>query len=225
MLHMKGAVVKIDEVWQEIPKFSNAHEVENCVIHDLDESEGENNLVVDSSLVGELAAILDASPAKSSSRWSKRCAGNTDEDSVEHATKIKAQQNEGDNQSDPLRIIFSDSIIHSNLGSLGIVIGNDKSVIDESLVNLRKSAENIAYKNLDSKSMVCDKKMMVLENELKDFQQEEELEKILLNQICSDLMEELMDLEECNNNLLITSDSKTSKKKDSQKLKPSSRKQ
>jgi hypothetical protein len=37
------------------------------------------------------------------------------------------------------------------------VIGNDKSVIDESLVNLRKPAENIAYMNLDSKSVVCDK--------------------------------------------------------------------
>jgi hypothetical protein len=46
--------------------------------------------------------------------------------------------------------------------------------------------------------------MMVLENELKDFQQEEELDKILLNQLCSNLMEEVMDLEECNNNFLIT---------------------
>jgi hypothetical protein len=67
------------------------------VIHDMDESEGENNLVVDSSLVGELAAILDVSPAKSASRWSKRHAGDTDEDSVERATEIKSQRNEGDN--------------------------------------------------------------------------------------------------------------------------------
>jgi hypothetical protein len=66
---------------------------------------------------------------------------------------------------------------------------------------------------------------MVLENELKDFQQEEELDKFLLNQLCSDLMEEVIDLEECNDNLLITSGSKTSKKKDKQKPKPSSRKQ
>jgi hypothetical protein len=79
-------------------------------------------------------------------------------DSVERATKIKAQRNEGDNQSDPLRIIIFYSIIHSNLGSVGIVVGNDKSGIDESLVNLRKSIENIAYMNIDSKSLFSDKK-------------------------------------------------------------------
>jgi hypothetical protein len=69
-------------VWQEIPKSSNAQEVENCVIHDMDESEGENNLVVDSSLVGELAAIPDASLAKAASRWSKRRASDTSKDSI-----------------------------------------------------------------------------------------------------------------------------------------------
>jgi hypothetical protein len=78
---------------------------------------------------------------------------------------------------------------------------------------------------LDYKSVVCDKKMMVLENELKDIQQEEELDKVLLNQLCSDLMEEVMDLEECNNDFLITSGSKTRNKKDRQKLKPSSKRQ
>jgi hypothetical protein len=47
-----------------------------------------------------------------------------------------------------------------------------------------------AAENIDKKSVVCDKKLIVLENELKDIQQEEELDKVLLNQHCSDLMEE-----------------------------------
>jgi hypothetical protein len=58
----------------------------------------------------------------------------------------------------PFVLIFFYSIIHSNLCSVGIVIGNDKSGIDESLVNLRKSIENIAYRNINSKSLFSDKK-------------------------------------------------------------------
>jgi hypothetical protein len=47
-----------------------------------------------------------------------------------------------------------------------------------------------AAENIDKKLVVCDKKLIVLENGLKDIQQEEELDKVLLNQLCSDLMEE-----------------------------------
>jgi hypothetical protein len=221
--HEGGLGAEVTELQQEIPKSINSQEVENCVIHDIEESEGENNLAVDCSPVGELADIPEASPANSASRWSKRRAGDTDEDSLERATKIKAQRNEGDNQSDLLRINISDSIIHSNLGSVGIVIGQDKSIIDESLVTLREAAENIALAKIDYKSVVCDKKMMGLESELKDIHQEEELDKVLLNQLCSDLMEEVMDREECNNELFITSGPRTSNKKE--KPKSSSKRQ
>jgi hypothetical protein len=86
--------------------------VENYVVKDIEESEGENNPVVDSSPVGELVAILEASPAKSASRWSKRRVGDTDEDSLERVIKIKTQCNEGDKQSDLLRFNISDSGIN-----------------------------------------------------------------------------------------------------------------
>jgi hypothetical protein len=88
---------------------------------------------------------------------------------------------------------------------------------------LREAAENIALAKIDYKSVVCDKKMMGLESELKDIHQEEELDKVLLNQLCSDLMEEVMDREECNNELLITSGPRTSNKKE--KPKSSSKRQ
>jgi hypothetical protein len=41
----------------------------------------------------------------------------------------------------------------------------------------------------------CDKRTIVLENEFLEFQ--EELDKIILNQLCGEIMEEVMDLGEC----------------------------
>jgi hypothetical protein len=68
----------------------NTHDVQNYVVADIDESEGENNMAIDDMVVGEalLAAIPEASPAKSASPWSKCWAGDTDEDSLERATKL-----------------------------------------------------------------------------------------------------------------------------------------
>jgi hypothetical protein len=56
----------------------------NYVIKDPEELEGENTLEVDI----EVAKIPEASPAKLASRWSKRCAGDTYEDSLKCATKV-----------------------------------------------------------------------------------------------------------------------------------------
>jgi hypothetical protein len=97
--------------------------VENFVVDDVDEYEGENNLAVENipGRVEQLAAIPEASPAKSASCWSKCRARDTDEDSLECATKLKAQHNEGENIFDPLNI--TDSYICSNLSCVGISIG------------------------------------------------------------------------------------------------------
>jgi hypothetical protein len=73
--------------------------VENLVVDDVDESEGENNLAVENipRQVEQFAAISEASPAKSASCWSKRRARDTDEDPLKRATKLKSQRNEGEN--------------------------------------------------------------------------------------------------------------------------------
>jgi hypothetical protein len=55
--------------------------------------------------------------------------------------------------------------------------------------------------------------MLILENELNDIEQEEDLDKILLNQLCGELMDEVMDLEECSDDVLTSPGSKTSKKR------------
>jgi hypothetical protein len=70
---------------------------------------------------------------------------------------------------------------------------------------------------------VWDKKMLNLENELKDIEQEEDLDKILLNQLCGEIMDEVMDLEECSDDVLTNLGSKTSKKRYKKKLNKSGR--
>jgi hypothetical protein len=62
----------------------------------------------------------------------------------------------------------------------------------------------------------------VLDKELEDMEQEEKLDKLILQNLCSDIMEEVMDLGECNNNFLIVPGS-TQKKGKAKKTKPGSK--
>jgi hypothetical protein len=90
----------------------------NLVIEDV-ESEGESNTVGEA----KLAAVPEASPAKSASRWSKKSAGDTDKNSLNRASKLKAQCNEGDNNPNPLSLNISNCCIQTNLSSVGIHLG------------------------------------------------------------------------------------------------------
>jgi hypothetical protein len=58
---------------------------------------------------------------------------------------------------------------------------------------------------------MSDKKMLILEKELKDIELVEDLDKMLLNQLCGEIMDKVMDLGECSDDLLTTPGSKSSK--------------
>jgi hypothetical protein len=58
---------------------------------------------------------------------------------------------------------------------------------------------------------MSDKKMLILEKELKDIELVEDLDKMLLNQLCGEIMDKVMDLGECFDDLLTTPGSKSSK--------------
>jgi hypothetical protein len=92
------------------PSSLNSQDIANLVIEDV-ESEGESNMVGEV----ELAVVPEASPVKSASRWNKRCAGDTDEDSLKRASKLKAQRTEGDNNPNPLSLNISDSYIQTKI--------------------------------------------------------------------------------------------------------------
>jgi hypothetical protein len=113
----------------------NTQDLWNYVIEDLEESEGESNL----EKVADLANIPEASPAKAASRWSKRRAGATD-DSLERASKMKALRNEGDNDLDISCFNIVDSCIQSNLLSVGISLGQDRSSVSESIARIKHAA-------------------------------------------------------------------------------------
>jgi hypothetical protein len=180
------------------PDSVNTHDVQNYVVADIDESEGENNMAVDGTMVGEgqLAAIPEVSLAKSASQWSKCQAGDTVEDSLERATKLKAHRNEADKLPDHLTLSISDSCIQTNLGGVGILIGQDRGSIDALVASLREATDSVHVNS-------CDRRTIVLENEFLEFKQEEELDKIILNQLCGEIMEEVMDLGECTDDTLI----------------------
>jgi hypothetical protein len=169
----------------------------------------ENRLVGEvNDLVGEveLAAIPEATPGNYAKRWSKRRVGDTEEDSLTRATKLKAQQNEGDKDTEPLNFNLFDLCIESNLYSVGISLGHGKCSINESISNLREvAAPSVEGSDYDKKTVSMDKEMIYLEDD-------EELDKLLLNQLCCEITEEVMDLGDCKDDLLITSGSKTRKK-------------
>jgi hypothetical protein len=53
----------------------------------------------------------------------------------------------------------------------------------------------------------------VLDEEEKNIEQEDEPDKLIINYLCSDIMEEVMDLGECKNDLLIVPGSTTRKRR------------
>jgi hypothetical protein len=182
----------------------NTEDLADYVIEDPDESVGENTSVANA----ELGNIPEASLAKSGSRWSKHRAGDTDEDSLNRATKLKAQRNEGDIIPETLCFNFDDSLIQSNLDVVGISLGVDKDSVNKSIKTLKEVVVSSTTKEL------CDDhKTFALDEEEKNLEQEEELDKLILNHLCSDIMEEIMDLGECKNDLLIIPGSTSSKKK------------
>jgi hypothetical protein len=82
----------------------------------------------------QLAAILEVAPSKSASRWSKCRVGDMDEDSLMQASKFKAQRTERDNSCDPLNYI-TDLRMQTNLGDVGITLGQDNCSIEASLTS------------------------------------------------------------------------------------------
>jgi hypothetical protein len=131
---------------------TNTHDIANLVIEDV-EFEGESSMVGEAKL-----AAVPASPAKSDSRSSKRCVGDTDEDPLKRASKLKAERNEGDNNPDPLSLNISDSCIQTNLSSVGIHLGQDSVSMNASLHNLKGAAF------VRDGKILSDKKLLVLDH-------------------------------------------------------------
>jgi hypothetical protein len=136
----------------------------------------------------ELAAIPEASPEQSVARRSKRRVGEADEEVGAAAERRKAFRNEGNLVESNPSFSAQDSMFISNLNTIGISLGIDDATVSESMFKIRENALGRSQEG-----EVASLKDMVLEKEDKELLEEEELEKLFLKNICSDIMDEVMD--------------------------------
>jgi hypothetical protein len=136
----------------------------------------------------ELAAISEASPKMSSARKGKRRASESDIDVALKTERIKAIKNEGNIESTQASVNFDFVSFIPNLEHIGLALGTDESSSAQALVEFRKSL-NSCYRG----SVSIDKKDEVLDLEEKELVDEEEVDKLLLQSICGEIMEEVID--------------------------------
>lgn len=145
-------------------------------------------------MAAKLAAVSEAATP---TRRSKRRAASTEESSVERAEKIKAVRNldanpcEGNTASSNGSFLqFTDKLIVDNMSSVGILLGKDTTRVNSSVKNLREQ-EEYRLNNVP----VIDRISEVFDKEEKEREQEEEVDKLILNSLCKEIMEEVMDMD------------------------------
>jgi hypothetical protein len=123
--------------------------------------------------VEQLAAIPEASPDMSSARRSKCWAEDADQFVGLLAERRKAIRNEGMLPDSSPVSSAADTVIVSNMESIGVSLGQDLDSVKLSVSSLK----NLASVNLAEKG-IEDKKTRVVERDEQDRLEEEELDKI-----------------------------------------------
>lgn len=140
----------------------------------------------------ELAAIPEA--RTSDLRRSKRRANNSDEVVLNHASKLKASKDvdikhaEGENTNTSSFIHFHAEFIHASFSTIGIDLGKDSTSIKDSVIDMKKGDE---YRL--SETRCTDWKTEVLNKEEKNMADQEEVDTFILNHLCGEIMDEVMD--------------------------------
>jgi hypothetical protein len=152
----------------------------------LKEIEEENRVVEESKGQGEApVAILEASPSMSNARRGKRRASVADVEVARKAERIKVLRNEGNIGSNSL-VSYDVASFIPNLENLGIAVGNNENNKAQALVALKEAVHTCPRGNFCG-----DKKREVLDLEEKEL---EEVDNLLLQNICGEIMEEVMDV-------------------------------
>jgi hypothetical protein len=138
----------------------------------------------------QLAAIPET---KSPGRRSKRRADTVDEFSLERAERIKAARNldfKGKPDSAQLSFLqFSNEDVMSNLDVVGINLDHGHTTIDSAISNLRKVELDILV-GKPKVDLVED----IFDVEEKEEMENEEVDKLILNSLRSEIMDGVMDL-------------------------------
>jgi hypothetical protein len=148
---------------------------------------GEEEVTNKPASAEELAAIPEASPGLSSARRNKHRADSADEDVGIVEERRKALRNDGNPEGLDLFTSVNDSFLIENLNDIGISLGVDEASIADSLNKIKVHAASRVQDHV-----MPSLKDTVLEREEQELA-EEELEKLFLRNICSDIMDEVMD--------------------------------
>jgi hypothetical protein len=142
----------------------------------------------------ELAAILEV---ESPSRKSKMRAQSSDEHSLDRAARIKAVHNldfskeKGNNPKSLASFIhFSDEKVVGNLSALGVSLGSSDNIVSSSVSHI-KDIELGRLEGVANSDIISD----IFDKEEKEEMENEEVDKLILNSSCCDIMDEVMDLD------------------------------
>jgi hypothetical protein len=136
-----------------------------------------------------LAAILEAFALMSGARRSKCHASDSDVEVALQAEKLKILKNEGNSDSMPSSVYFDTASIIPNLDSIGISFRVHEGSTSKGLMELSRAVHGSS-----GVANSVDKKIEVIELEEKELEDEEEVDRVLLQNICGEIMEEVMDV-------------------------------
>jgi hypothetical protein len=141
-----------------------------------------------------MAAVPEASPP---SHRSKRRADNADQANLEQVEKLKAAHNldtsfdQGTSDQTAIPILhFTKEHIVDNLESIGIRLGSGELEISKTVAKINSPV-------IDSYVApgVKDEISRIFDQEEKELAEEEEVDKLILNSLCSEIMDEVMNLD------------------------------
>jgi hypothetical protein len=181
----------VEGIVEEMQSGDDLCQAESMDTEELEKVIEELGQEVDSVLpsIEELAAIPEASPKHASARQSKRRADVADEEAAIMAKLHKAYRNEGNTENHSLSFDVPDRDVIWNLDGIGITLGKDQICISGSVCSLKCKVVS-----RDHSFVKVDRKTQVLEKEEEDLLEEYELEKFVLKNLCSEIMDDVMDL-------------------------------
>jgi hypothetical protein len=138
--------------------------------------------------VEEMVAIPEVWSEQSADRRSKCQVGEVDEEVGVTDEHRKALRNEGNSIKPAPSFPITNSMVISNLNAIGVCLGDNDDSVCKSLINIREKTLGSLQEHVP-----ISLKDEVLEKEGKELE-EEKLEKLFLTNICSEIIEELMDL-------------------------------
>jgi hypothetical protein len=183
--------VNLEENWNDEDMEGLTDEMLQDASEDVNENDGASPRAVE---LRELAAIPEADTP---SRKSKRRVNSGDEHSLDRAERIKAARNldfapeKGNSSTHQASFIhFSNECVIDNLNSVGISLGNSTYLIKTSVSQIKE----VELERLAEGSRNIDRINEVFDKEEKEELENEEVDKLILNSLRCDIMNEVMDL-------------------------------